>query len=421
MFVDKESIVIKAGNGGDGIVSFIRYKGVANGGPDGGDGGRGGSVYFIGDRRKTSLIDFMYRHKFVAEDGGKGDTKKCKGKNGEDLYIPVPLGTVIRDKETDKIICDIFYEGQTVKVLNGGLGGKGNVHFCTSRRHCPHFAQKGEIVSAHRVVLELKVIADVGLIGFPNVGKSTLLSKISGAKPKIANYHFTTLSPNLGVVNYYDDSFVVADIPGLIEGAAGGAGLGTEFLRHIERTRMLVHVVDVSGVEGRDPYEDFKAINKELRSYSKVLSKLPQIVVLNKCDIYGAEENIKAFKKKFRNKYPLLTITAISGENLKELIKCIFDILKDLPPVEPIAHEEFNYETPNTDEFEVYKDEDGVYVVDGPLVDLLTRNVVLNDMDSIAYMQKTLRDKGVIKKLRSLGAKDGDVVVMGDVEFDFID
>lgn len=421
MFIDKENIKIKAGNGGDGATSFIRYKGVANGGPDGGDGGKGGDVYFVGDRRKSSLIDFMYVKKYVAEDGGNGDTKKCHGKDGEDLVINVPLGTVIKDKETGNIIADVFYEGQKVKVLEGGNGGKGNVHFCTSRRHCPHFSQKGQQTDFHVVTLELKVIADVGLVGFPNVGKSTILSKISGARPKIANYHFTTLSPNLGVVKYYDESFTVADIPGIIEGAAQGQGLGLDFLRHIERTRMIVHVVDISGVEGRDPYEDFKQINKELKAYSKVLASRPQIVVANKCDIYGAEENLKAFKKKLKNKYPLVCASAISGENLKELLAKICEILKDIPPLAPIEHEEFTYVKPDEKSFEIERDEDGAYVVMGPFVDLLIRNVVLNDMDSLAYMQKMLRENGVIKKLRAMGAKDGDVVVIGEVEFDFID
>lgn len=298
MFLDRETITIKSGNGGDGATSFIRYKGVSNGGPDGGDGGRGGHIYVVGDKNKVSLIEFEYQKKFTAENGGKGEPKKCHGKDGKDLYISVPLGTVIKDKETGRILCDVFYHGEKKLLLSGGRGGKGNVHFCTSRRHAPHFSQKGELTDVKKIILELKIIADVGIIGFPNAGKSTLLSKISGAKPKIANYHFTTLSPNLGVVAHYEDSFVVADIPGLIEGASQGAGLGHNFLRHIERTRLLVHVVDISGFEGRDPYDDFIKINKELEEYSEELGKRPQIIVANKCDMFGAEENLKAFKKK---------------------------------------------------------------------------------------------------------------------------
>lgn len=421
MFVDKESIIIKAGDGGDGATSFIRYKGVAYGGPDGGDGGKGGDVVFVGDKNKTSLIDFQFKHKYFAENGAKGDTKNCTGRCGEDIVIPLPLGTVVKDSETGNIICDVFYNGQRVTVLQGGFGGKGNKKFCTSRRHAPHFSQKGEKTEIKRVVLELKMIADVGLLGFPNVGKSTLLSKISGAKPKIANYHFTTLSPNLGVVRHGEEDFVVADIPGLIEGAAQGAGLGHEFLRHVERTRMLVHVVDISGVEGRDPLEDFRQINSELKSYSETLASVLQIVALNKADIAGADENIARFVKKYGKKYEIVKISALSGDGVKELLDKVSDSLKTLPKLKPIEFEPFVYEKKNTDEFEVVRDDEGYFAVIGPLVDLLCRNVVLDDQDSIAYFQKTLRDKGVISALRSKGAKDGDTVVIGEIEFDFVE
>ena len=419
-FTDKESILIKSGDGGDGAVSFIRYKGVSNGGPDGGDGGNGGNVYFVGDRHKTSLADFMYKHKFVAENGDKGDKQNSHGKNGKDLFISVPLGTVISDAETGEFICDIFSDGEKRLIMTGGKGGKGNAKFCTSRRHCPHFAQKGEKTLIKRVNLELKIIADVGLIGFPNVGKSTLLSKISKAKPKIANYHFTTLSPNLGVVNYYDNTFVAADIPGLIEGASQGAGLGHDFLRHIERTRMLCHVVDISGMEGRNPVEDYKQINKEIKEYSKKLGALKQVIVLNKCDIFGSEENIKEFKKRVK-KYKIFEVSAIDGTGTEELIKELFENLQDLPKIEPKQDSGFVYDIKESPNFEIERDEDGAYVVIGDLVTMLSRNVVLNDMESMAYMQKTLRNVGVIKKLRQLGIKDGDTVVIGDIEFDFVD
>lgn len=421
MFVDKEFIIIKAGNGGDGATSFIHYKGVTNGGPDGGDGGDGGDVYFVGDKRKSSLIDFYYKKKYFAGNGTKGGPKKCYGKKGEDMIIPVPLGTVIKDKSTDKIVCDIFYDGEKKLVLKGGNGGKGNVKFCTSTRHAPHFSQKGVTTEPVRLVLELKTIADVGLLGFPSVGKSTFLSKISGAKPKIAAYHFTTLSPNLGVVNHYDDNFVVADIPGLIEGASEGAGLGHEFLRHIERTRMLVHIVDISGMEGRDPIEDFIKLNDELARYDAEVANLPQIVALNKTDIFGAEENCKKFIKKFGKKYKIFPISAISAEGLEALLDEVYETLKTLPPVKPIEYEEFNYERKDETVFEIERDEDGAFVVIGPLVDLLTRNVVLNDMDSLSYMQKTLKDRGVFKALKNAGVKDGDTVVIGEVEFDYVD
>ncbi len=419
MFVDKRDIIIKSGNGGDGATSFIRYKGVSNGGPDGGDGGKGGSVYFVGDRRKVSLIDFEYKKKYVAKDGEKGGPKKCYGADGDDLVIVVPLGTVIKDKETGRVLCDIFFEGEKKLVMQGGMGGKGNVKFCTSRRHAPNFSQKGVVTKQKVVTLELKTIADVGLLGFPNVGKSTLLSKISGAKPKIAGYHFTTLSPNLGVVSHYDESFVVADIPGLIEGASQGAGLGHEFLRHIERTRMLVHLVDVSGSEGRDPVEDYKKINKELKDYSKELAKVPQIVVANKTDLMQDGENLKRLKKAVKGK--VFEISAMNAEGLEPLLDEISKVLKSLPPLKPLEIEEYVYERPDESAFEIIKESEGVFVVIGPLVDLLSRNVVLDDMDSLNYMQRTLKQKGVFKALKDAGVKDNDTVIIGEIEFDFID
>lgn len=421
MFVDKENIIIKAGNGGDGATSFIHYKGVTNGGPDGGDGGDGGDVYFLGDKRISSLVDFFYKKKYFAGNGTKGGPKKCYGKKGDDLIISVPLGTVIKDRSTGRIVCDIFYDGEKKRVLEGGKGGKGNVKFCTSTRHAPHFSQKGVVTEPVRLVLELKTIADVGLLGFPSVGKSTLLSKISGAKPKIAAYHFTTLSPNLGVVNHYDDNFVVADIPGLIEGASEGAGLGHEFLRHIERTRMLVHIVDISGMEGRDPIEDFEKLNAELKAYNEEVAKLTQIVALNKMDVYGAEENYKKFVKKFGKKYKIFPLSAISADGVEKLFDEVYETLKTLPPIKPIEYEEFVYEKKDETTFEIQRDDDGAFVVIGPLVDLLSRNVVLDDMDSLSYMQKTLKDRGVFKALKNAGVKHGDTVVIGEVEFDYVD
>ena len=303
MFIDRAIVTIKAGDGGSGITSFVHYKGKVCGGPDGGDGGKGGDIIFVADQHLSSLADYYYKTKYVAENGTPGGSNKCYGRAGSDLILKVPLGTVIKDRQTGGIIADMFTDGQTKVVLKGGDGGKGNAKFANSRRHAPHFSQTGEKTETKQVVLELKTIADVGLLGFPNVGKSTLLSKITKARPKIANYHFTTLSPNLGVAEYYGNQFLVADIPGLIEGASQGLGLGTEFLRHVERTRMLVHVVDVSGSEERKPVEDYKKINLELKSYSKELSRLPQIIALNKCDYFGVEENIKEFKKKVRLKF----------------------------------------------------------------------------------------------------------------------
>lgn len=420
-FTDKVKIKIKSGDGGDGMNSFKSYKGKPACGPDGGDGGKGGDVYIVADRGQNDLLPFRFTSKYFAEDGEKGGTNQCFGRGGKDVVINVPVGTVVKDFETGAVIADMFADGEKKLIAEGGRGGKGNVRFTTSRRHAPNFAQKGEKTEPHVLVLELKVIADVGIIGFPNVGKSTLLSKISAARPKVANYHFTTLSPNLGVVRVYDKSFVAADIPGLIEGAAEGAGLGHDFLRHIERTRLLLHVVDISGSEGRDPVEDFKKINAELAGYSQKLAALPQVVALNKCDVYGAEENLKVFKRKYGKKYKIFPITAVSGEGLQPLLDELVSELELLPPVaREEVDEEFSYRKPSDLAFEIYIDGDA-YVVVGPLVDMLCRNVTLTDPDSMAYFQKILREKGVISRLKEMGIKEGDTVSIGDVEFDFVE
>ncbi len=398
--------------------SFKAYKGKPACGPDGGDGG---NVYIVGDKDTNDLLAFRFTSHFKAEDGERGGSNQCFGKNGKDVIIKVPCGTLVRDEESGKIICDVFEDGEKILLLKGGRGGKGNVRFTTARRHAPNFAQKGVQVQPHVVILEMKVIADVGLIGFPNVGKSTLLSKISAAKPKIANYHFTTLSPNLGMVRYYEKSFVAADIPGLIEGAAQGAGLGHDFLRHIERTRMLLHVVDISGVEGRDPLQDFVKINAELKEYSQTLAALPQIIALNKCDVFGAEENIKRFVKKYGKKYQIVCITALSGEGKEELLKQTVELLDTLPPVERIpADEEFEFAAEDNTQYEIVRGDEGEYILIGGLVDMLCRNVVLNNPDSMVYFQRILRTRGVIKALKAAGCKEGDTVVVGDVEFDFV-
>ena len=420
MFIDRARITIKAGDGGNGITSFIHYKGKVNGGPDGGDGGKGGDVIFVADEHLNNLADYYYTTKFVAENGEMGGSKNCFGKAGKDLMLKVPLGTVIKDRETGNIIADMFYVGQTKTVLVGGDGGKGNARFSNSRRHAPHFSQTGEKTQSKQVILELKTIADVGLVGFPNVGKSTLLGVLTRAKPKIANYHFTTLSPNLGMAEYYDKSFVIADIPGLIEGASEGLGLGTEFLRHIERTRMLVHVIDVSGEEGRDPYDDYLKINAELKKYSKELYKLKQIVALNKCDYFGVEENIKAFKEKLKGKKRVVTISAQTGEGVDKLKKIIYEVLKDLPPVSPLEFEEFNYVKPDRLEYEIFK-EGETFVIVGTLVEVLKRNVVMDDMNSLAYLYKVLKDRGIIKELKAMGATDKSTVIIGGEEFEFVD
>ena len=420
MFVDRVKITIKAGDGGNGITSFIHYKGKVSGGPDGGDGGKGGDIIFVADKTLSSLIDYYYKTKYVAQNGESGGSKDCFGKSGDDLILKVPVGTIIKDFESGNIIADMFEDGQKKVVLVGGDGGKGNAKFANSRRHAPHFSQTGEKTETKKVILELKTIADVGLVGFPNVGKSTILSKITRARPKIANYHFTTLSPNLGVCDYYDNQFVVADIPGLIEGASEGAGLGIEFLRHIERTRMLVHVIDVSGVEGRDPYDDYLKINAELKSYSKALAKLKQVVVVNKLDIYGAQENLKAFKEKIGRKHRIVEVSAITGEGLDKLKKIIYEMLIKLPPVKPLEFEEFNYVKPERLSYDIFK-EGETFVIVGTLVDVLKRNVVLDDMNSLAYMHKVLRDRGIIAELRKMGATDKSTIIIGGEEFEFVD
>jgi len=419
MFVDRAIITIKAGDGGNGITSFMHFKGKVGGGPDGGDGGKGGDIIFTATKTLTTLADFYYKTKYVADSGAAGEPKNCFGRSGENLVIKVPLGTVIKDRKTGNIIADMFYDGQTKTVLIGGDGGKGNAKFVNARRHAPHFSQTGEKTETKQVVLELKTIADVGLVGFPNVGKSTLLSKLTKANPKIANYHFTTLSPNLGVCEYYDNRFIVADIPGLIEGASEGAGLGTEFLRHIERTRMLVHVVDISGGEGRDPFDDYLKINAELKKYDKEVGKLKQIVVANKTDYFGADEKLKEFKTKLGRK-KVVAISAVTGEGLDELKKCIYETLIKLPPLKPMEFEEFNYTKPERLEYEIFK-EGETFVVAGTLVDVLKRNVVMDDMNSLAYLQKVLKDRGVIAELRKMGATEKSTVIIGGEEFELID
>ncbi|MBQ2714458.1 MAG: GTPase ObgE [Clostridia bacterium] len=417
MFIDKAKIFIKAGNGGDGAVSFHREKYVPNGGPNGGDGGNGGSVIFVASDKMSTLIDFKFSKHFRAENGGNGSGDFCRGTNGEDVYVKVPVGTVVKDAETGGIIADMYYDGDEIVVLQGGNGGKGNARFATSTRRAPRFAQKGIKTEEHAVILELKTIADVGLVGFPNVGKSTLLSVITHAKPKIANYHFTTLSPNLGVVSVYDDSFVVADIPGLIEGAAEGAGLGHSFLRHIERVRLIVHVLDISGSEGRDPYDDYNQINAELVQYAEELGNLPQIVVATKIDMLEDEGFIKEFEKKIG--VPVIPVCAIIHEGIDVLIDAIYKKLQTLPKSKPLEFEKFEYSRPDNGELQIERDYDGAFLIYGGIIESLVRNVVLSDEESFRYFQKLLRDKGVIKALRDYGVKEGDIVRIYDTEFEY--
>ena len=419
MYLDIATIFVKAGNGGDGIVSFHTEKYVAQGGPDGGDGGNGGDVIFVVDKSASTLIDFKFAKHFRAENGENGGAKNCKGKSGKPLYIKVPRGTIIKEKSSGSILADMYYDDSEFLLQRGGLGGKGNARFATAQRKAPRFSQRGERTQEIELTLELKTIGDVGLVGFPNVGKSTILSVVSSAKPKIANYHFTTLTPNLGVVKYYDRDFVLADIPGLIEGASEGAGLGHNFLRHVERVRLIVHVVDISGIEGRDPYEDFVTINGELENYSAKLARLPQIVVANKCDLLEDERVIEEFEKKIGQK--VVRVSAISNSGTKEMLSQIVDLLDTLPQPEPMETVEFDENRNDTVSFIVTIDEDGVYEVHGGLINMLVRNVVLDDYESFRYFQKTLKDRGVIKELVKYGCKEGDTVRIADIEFDFVE
>ena len=420
MFIDKVKIYIKSGNGGNGSASLHTEKYVANGGPDGGDGGKGGDIIFEATSSENTLNLFHFQKHFRAGNGENGGKKNCYGKQGEDLVVKVPVGTVVKTMD-GQVIADMFHDGQREVILKGGKGGRGNRHFANSRRQSPSFAEHGVKTEEYEVILELKTIADVGLVGFPNVGKSTLLSVVSSARPKIANYHFTTLSPNLGVVSFYDQTFVMADIPGLIEGASEGAGLGHSFLRHIERTRILVHVVDISGSEDRNPIDDFNLINNEIYSYDEALRDLPMIVVANKMDMPNADENLKAFQKKFGKKYTIIPMTTIIHEGVDVLLKAIVDKLVTLPPLEPMQFEPISLQKEEEDTFEIVKLDEGVFEVVGGLVAILSRKVNMDDYDSFRYFQRVLKDKGVIKALRNAGATDGTTVIVGDIEFDFVD
>ncbi len=420
MFIDKVKIYVKAGNGGNGSASLHTEKYVPNGGPDGGDGGKGGDVIFVATTSENTLNAFHFQKHFRAGNGENGGRKNCYGKKGEDIVVKVPVGTVVKTVDGD-IIADMFSDGERKVILQGGKGGRGNHHFATSRRQSPSFAENGVKTKEYEVVLELKTIADVGLVGFPNVGKSTLLSVVSDAKPKIANYHFTTLSPNLGVVGYYDTSFVMADIPGLIEGASEGAGLGHSFLRHIERTRVLVHVLDISGSEDRDPLSDFELINNEIYTYDPALKQLPMIVVANKMDMPHAEENLARFNAKYGKKYTVIPMTTIIHEGAEQLLETLVNTLENLPESRPMEYTPFVLDKPEEETYEIQILDDGVFEVVGGLVEILSRKVNMDDYDSFRYFQRVLNDKGVIKALRQNGAKDGDTVIVGDIEFDFVE
>ena len=424
MFTDYVKINVKSGDGGNGAVSFRREKYVAAGGPDGGDGGKGGDVYFFVDPDANTLVAFRFKKKFKAENGKNGEGAHRYGRSGEDLHIGVPIGTIIRDAETNQVLADLSEKGQEELILPGGRGGKGNSHFATSTRQAPRFSQDGEKGLEKELVLELKLLADVGLVGFPNVGKSTFLSRTTSATPKIANYHFTTLEPNLGVVkSSYGDSFVIADIPGIIEGASQGTGLGLQFLRHIERTRLLLHVIDVSGTEGRNPVEDFNTINEELKQYSEKLAARKQIIVANKIDSMQDENLYKELEKMAKEKgIEIYKISAVTGEGIEELLKHVSEILKTLPKedvVEVVGGKKV-YTLEDEIPFTITR-EDGMWIVDGPGVQKIMRRVNLEDNESMYYFQKCLDELGVNKALKEAGVKQGDTVKVVDWELEWMD
>lgn len=415
-FVDRAPLRLKAGSGGDGAVSFHREKFVQNGGPDGGDGGDGGNVVLVADHNLHTLLDFRFRSKYAAENGENGSAVRRTGKSGEDITIKLPVGTVVRDTE-GRIVADMFQNGETKVLLKGGRGGHGNARFATPTRQAPNFAKPGIRTQWHDFTLELKTIADVGLVGYPNVGKSSILAAVTAARPKIANYHFTTMTPNLGIVSHHGVSFAMADIPGLIENASEGAGLGFAFLRHVERTRLLIHVVDVSGCEGRDPVRDYHQINEELRRYGQ-LDRRPQIVAANKMDLPGSEEHLTALREAAGD-IPVFAVSAATKQGFEELLNRVIELLADIPLQE--RYEEAPAEVEEgVRGFSVIKEGD-VYVVEGPSIERLIASVNFEDHESLLWFQSTMQRSGIIDTLRQSGAKEGDTIRMDGMEFDFIE
>ena len=422
MFTDYTKIIIKSGDGGNGAATFRREKYVAAGGPDGGDGGKGGDIYFQVDKDKNTLIDFRYNKKFKAENGENGSGSHCNGKYGKDLYIKVPIGTIVKDVETGKVVADLSNPDQTELILKGGRGGRGNSHFATATRQAPRFSEDGEKGEEKEIILELKLLADVGLLGFPNVGKSTFLSVVTEARPKIANYHFTTLEPNLGVVKTKNgDGFVIADIPGIIEGASEGVGLGIQFLRHVERTRLLLHFLDVSGQEGRNPVEDFNTINEELKKYSEKLSKRKQILVANKIDAMQDETLLKEVEELAKKEnLKLFKISAATKQGIEELIDYVAEELKNLPKEDLIEIEDKVVYTleDKKDEWSI-REENGVFIVSGRAVQRLMGRVNIEDNESMYYLQKCLKNMGIDEKLKEMVVCEGDTVILDDWELEW--
>lgn len=427
MFVDQVKIYVKGGDGGNGIVAFRREKYVPKGGPAGGDGGKGGDVVFVVDEGLRTLMDFRYQRHFKAPRGENGMSKNMHGKNAEDLVVKVPPGTVVIDDDTKEVIADLTEHGQRVVVARGGRGGRGNARFATAKNPAPEIAEKGEPGEERYLVLELKLLADVGLVGFPSVGKSTLLSVVSSAKPKIADYHFTTIVPNLGVVETEDQrSFVMADLPGLIKGAHQGAGLGLQFLRHIERTKVIVHVIDMAAVEGRDPYEDFLTINEELASYKMRLTERPMIIAANKMDLPNAEANLRDFKKRLKEDLPVFPISAATKQGIRELLFAVADLLEKTPEFpllegEPSANRVVYKHRPEEEGFTITRDPDGAFVIKGKKIEKLFKMTDFSREEAVKRFARQLRSMGVDDALRKRGAKDGDTVRLLDYEFEFVE
>ncbi len=420
MFYDRTKVYVKAGDGGAGAVSFRREKYVPMGGPNGGDGGRGGNIILEADEGLRTLVDFRYKRHYKAERGEHGEGKDMHGKGAEDLVLRIPAGTIVKDDDNGEIVADLTKHGQRVLIAKGGRGGRGNARFMSNTNKAPTVAERGEPGEERWLLLELKLLADVGLVGFPNVGKSTLISRVSAARPKIADYHFTTLVPNLGVVKIEEESFVMADIPGIIEGAHTGAGLGHEFLRHIERTRLLLHVLDISGSEGRDPIEDFKIINRELKEYSPALAERPMIVVPNKMDVSGAEENLTRLKAFLQDQYEIFPISAVTGEGIQEVLHRVIQILPQVPPIEFSANpDEHRYVQAQEQERFRIEREEMKYVIKGREIERHAAMAYLDTDDGVMRFQNILKVMGVDDALRAEGIKDGDKVQIGDLELEW--
>lgn len=426
MFVDQVSVYVKAGDGGNGLVAYRREKYVPLGGPAGGDGGDGADIIFEVDEGLNTLMDFRYNRHFKGKRGENGMSKTQHGKNAAPLIVPVPPGTSVKDEDSDEIIADLISHGQQAVIVNGGRGGRGNTRFATPRNPAPDMAENGEPGQERNIQVELKIIADVGLVGFPSVGKSTLLSVVSAAKPKIADYHFTTLAPNLGVVDTSDHrSFVLADLPGLIEGAHEGIGLGHQFLRHVERTRVIVHVIDMASTEGRDPYDDYLKINQELREYDMKMMDRPQIIAANKMDMPGAEENLEMFKEQLGKDIPVYSISALTKEGLRDILFAIADTLEEIPKISPKIEEidekvVYRYQKEDAP-FQITRDPDGAYVLSGHKIEKLFKMTDFNRDEAVQRFSRQIRGMGVDEELRKRGAKDGDAVRLLDYEFEFIE